>query len=66
LTIPEIAALLRTGARTVRKLIHSGQLRASAIGGRRQLVAHRDWVRAYVEANVVEVKRVGREGSAAR
>lgn len=50
----------------MRKLIHSGQLRASAIGGRRRLVAHRDWVRAYVEANVVEVKRVGREESAAR
>jgi excisionase family DNA binding protein len=54
LRVDEIARLLRVGPRCVRRLIHAGQLRAAAIGGRRQLVAHRDWVRDYAERQVVQ------------
>lgn len=59
LTVAEVAAVARCGARLVYREITAGRLRAARVGGRKALRIRRDWVDAWLEACATPIE-VGR------
>lgn len=58
LTVEQARAVIQCGSKLVYREIRAGRLRASRIGGRRDLRIHRDWIDQYLThcADPVEVR----------
>jgi excisionase family DNA binding protein len=49
LTASEAALYTRRGARYLRKQVKNGKLRAAVVGGRSELLYHREWLDEFLE-----------------
>lgn len=50
LTADEAAQYARRTERYLRKQVRNGKLRAAVVGGRSELLFHRDWLDAFLES----------------
>jgi excisionase family DNA binding protein len=62
LTVPEAAERARCGPKVIYRAVHSGQLRAAQIGGRRELRFRVEWIDAWIESLSTVVELSGQAG----